>query len=137
MAQDVYGSVDLRQFSDLDILVYTLDSAKAWEILIAGGFQPEFELSPEQRLKYIKTEDNISFFKKNLCVELHWELSGLYLSKPLTMEKIKDRLIKTDVNNHEVFSLSMEDMLVYLCVHGAKHGWEILEQICSVPSQTV
>ncbi len=29
-------------------------------------------------------------------------------------------------------NLSSEDLLLYLCIHGAKHGWEYLELVCCV-----
>ncbi len=132
LSQEIYGSMDLRQFADLDILISVTDAEKAWDLLISHEFLPELNLTPKQRTKYIKTEDNLSFFKNKIAVELHWELTGLYLSSPLTLERIKDRLVKTDLLGTEVSSLSMEDQLVYLCVHGAKHGWESLEQICCV-----
>lgn len=132
LAQEIYGSIDLRQFSDLDILVSKKDSLKAWALLIAEGFEPEFKLTPKQRAKYIKTEDNLSFFKNKIPIELHWEISGLYLSRPLVFQDMEERFLKTSVYDTEVPTLAMEDLLVYLCIHGSKHGWESLEQVCCV-----
>ena len=63
--QVIHGSTDLRQFADLDILISATDAEKAWALLISHEFLPELNLTPKQRTKYIKTEDNISFLKQD------------------------------------------------------------------------
>ncbi len=133
-AQDIYGDISLRAFSDIDILIKKKTALKAWLLLIDNGFEPELNLNPHQIKKYINVEDNISFFntKNKLSVELHWEISGIYLPNPLLFEDIENRLDIITIEGREFKNLSPEDLLIYLCIHGAKHGWEYLEQICSV-----
>jgi hypothetical protein len=132
LAQDIYGDLELRQFSDLDILVSDNDAVNAWIIFIKNGFQPQLDLDNNQKYKYVKTEDNISFSKGNIYVELHWEMSGIYLSKPLTLDHVSQELGKIFFVNREISNLCSEQLLVYLCVHGAKHGWGNIGQVCCV-----
>ncbi len=132
LAQDIYGNLELRQFSDLDILVSNNDAVNAWRILIKDGFQPELDLDNNQKYKYVKSEDHIAFSKGNICVELHWEMSGIYLSKSLTLDHVSQELKKILFVNREISNLCSEHLLVYLCVHGAKHGWGNIEQVCCV-----
>lgn len=132
LAQDIYSNLELRQFSDLDILVSKKDAVNAWNILIQDGFKPELDLTNNQKQKYVKSEDNISFSKGTVCVELHWEMSGLYLARPLTLEHVSQELDKILFVDKEISNLCSEHLLVYLCVHGAKHGWGNIEQVCCV-----
>lgn len=133
-AHDIYGDIALRSFSDIDILVKKKTASKAWSLLIKNGFTPELSLDPQQIKKYIGVEDNISFFntKNNLNVELHWEMTGIYLKNPLSYENIESRLNTIAINGRAFKNISPEDLLIYLCIHGAKHKWEYLEQVCSV-----
>ena len=134
LSEFVYGDITYRVFSDLDILVSKRDAHSAFQMLKQIGLQPQLDLSSTQLSKYIKNEDNLAFydFKKNLAIELHWEISGLYLSESVTLSELKDHIETGQLNKTEIACLSKEALLVYLCVHGAKHGWEHLEQLCCV-----
>ena len=132
LAQDIYTNIELRQFSDLDILVSKKDAVNAWNIFIKDGFQPELDLNNNQKQKYVKSEDHIAFSKGSICVELHWEMSGIYLARPLILEHVSQELGKILFVDREISNLCSEYLLVYLCVHGAKHGWENIEQVCCV-----
>jgi hypothetical protein len=76
----------------------------------------------------------MSFFSQNrkIHVELHWELTGKYLSKPFILDEILGTLTSVSVLNHEFQALTPETMLVYLCIHGAKHEWMLLDWVCCV-----
>ena len=132
LAHDLYRELGLRQFSDLDILVSKKDAVKAWGILINYGFEPELNLNENQKRKYIESEDHIALSKRKICIELHWEISGIYISRPLILEEVSKRLEKIIIDNREFANLSPEHLLVYLCIHGSKHGWENLEPVCCV-----
>lgn len=131
LSEQLYGDISLRVFSDLDILVPEEKAFQAFNLLISKGFAPEFDLSKNQFQAYMNSEDHmiLTLGKKKLIVELHWELSDRYLSKPFTFEQIKHQLCKYDFSGKIISTFSREDLLVYLCVHGSKHIWENLELI--------
>jgi len=133
-AQDIYGDISLRAFSDIDLLIKTKSAEKAWQLLIENGFKPELNLTKGQIKKYIAVEDNITFLcpKNPFPVELHWEMSGIYLSGPLLFDHVENRVKPLKIENYVFQSLSLEDCLIYLCVHGTKHGWDHLEQVCLI-----
>ncbi len=132
LAQDAYRDIGLRLFSDLDILVKESDALKAWGLLLKNNYQPQLKLKNDQKQQYIKAEDHMAFSKNTVCIELHWEMSGIYLSYPLLYEHMAIRIRKITIDNRIIPNLSSEDLLIYLCVHGTKHGWSHLEQICCV-----
>nr|NJM04207.1 nucleotidyltransferase family protein [Desulfobacula sp.] len=134
LAEYIYKDIIFRPFSDLDVLVDKSDAVAAFDLLKNRGLTPQFKLSPSQFKKYINDEDHFSFCEpqKKITVELHWDMAGLYLSKPLTVSGLKEHITSGTLSNASIPCLSSEALLLYLCVHGAKHGWEHLEQICCV-----
>ncbi len=134
LAENVYGDLGLRNFGDLDILLWPHDACKAIDLLNTLGFAPLLKLSPSQFTVYMKTEDDMVFTRQTdgLIVELHWEIRGHYLSRPFDMAFISSRLENGTLLTNDVQRLSAEDSLLYLCIHGTRHMWERLEWICGV-----
>src|SRR3989339_1060941 len=134
LAEHIYKDIIFRPFSDLDVLVEKSDAVAAFNLLKNSGLTPQFELSTSQFKKYINDEDHFSFCepKKKITIELHWDMSGLYLSRPITVSGLKEHIISGTLNNASIPCLTSEALLLYLCVHGAKHGWSYLEQICCI-----
>ncbi|MDA3787195.1 MAG: nucleotidyltransferase family protein [Desulfobacula sp.] len=132
LAEQIYGDIIFRPFSDLDILVDKSNAVQAFNLLKKQGLTAQFVLKDSQFKKYINDEDHFSFYdpKRKITVELHWELSGLYLSLPIETSDLKAHITTGVINSTKIPCLSPEALLVYLCVHGSKHGWEHLEQVC-------
>jgi len=65
-------------------------------------------------------------------VEFHTERTFRYHPRPLQMEKLFERSAYVVIDGREVPVLSLEDELVLICVHGAKHFWERLMWIADV-----
>jgi len=133
-AQYIYGDISLRVFSDIDLLIRKKDALKAYHLLEKNGFVPELKLDHKQLIKYLDDEDNLAFHNKKtgVLLELHWELSGLYLDHPIYFETLEHRLVSLTIKKHRFSHLSSEDLLIYLCIHGLKHGWDHLEHVLSV-----
>jgi len=131
ISEQLYGDISLRVFSDLDILVPEKKAFRAFNLLISKGFTPELKLNETQFKAYMNSEDHIilTIGKKKLIIELHWELSDRYLSKPFTFEQVRKQVQEVDFHGKKILTFSHEDLLVYLCLHGSKHVWETLELI--------
>jgi Uncharacterised nucleotidyltransferase len=134
LAEDIYGDLGFRNFSDLDILLWPHDAAKAIALLSNSDFEPLINLSPSQLTAYMKGEDDMVMMHRtdSLVVELHWEMTGRYISSPFDMAFINKRLERVTLLNTDVPNLSPEDLLLYLCIHGTRHMWERLEWICCI-----
>jgi hypothetical protein len=59
-------------------------------------------------------------------VELHTEYTLRYFPVPLDFDKMTRRFITVDIAGRKMCTFSVEDTLVMLCVHGAKHFWDRL-----------
>ena len=134
ISEQLYGDINFRIFSDLDILVPANKAFKAFNILISKGLTPELNLNEKQFNAYMQSEDHIilSTNAQKVNIELHWELSARYLSKPFTFEQIKDQLKIDNFYGKEISTFSKEDHLVYICLHGSKHLWETFELVFQV-----
>ena len=67
-----------------------------------------------------------------MLVELHNNLTLRYFPRRLPLERWFERQTHVQVDSREVPALSLEDELVLICVHGAKHLWERLMWIADV-----
>jgi Uncharacterised nucleotidyltransferase len=107
-----YGDMSLRSSSDLDLLVRSKDFARAEEILMGNGFVPRGPRGGYDR----------RFFRNGLAVELHFHLS-LSRSFPFLAEDVWDRSVTTRFLDAPAHAMCKEDLALYLCWHGLKHGF--------------
>ena len=134
LAVYAYGNAALRRFVDLDILVRKADTLRAIELLAAEGFVCGAPWTNAQAALLLRTQHNLSLSRDEgrLIVELHWELASSLFASSLQAEDVWGRLQTMRLSNIAVKCLSSEDLLLSLCVHGAKHHWERLAWICDI-----
>jgi len=134
LAALAYGDLGLREFGDLDLLIARPDFMKAQELLIARGYQPEVILNAKQAAAFTEACNVMAFWhaEKEISVELHWELSPKHLPFSPDPARLRERMVPSHPGGQAVMTLSPEDLLVYLCAHGAKHAWERLIWIADV-----
>ena len=65
-------------------------------------------------------------------MEFHTERTFRYHPRPLPIENLFQRRACVTIDGRDVPALSLEDELVLICVHGAKHFWERLMWIADV-----
>lgn len=134
LALFAYDNVALRRFVDLDIIVNKNDVLKAREILLAHDYRPSKSLSLSQQELLLRTQHNLQFSRDNhrLIVELHWEVAPHLFASAVDADTLWQNLVSIDFNGTQVKTLSAEDLLFSLCVHGSRHLWERLGWICDV-----
>ncbi|HXX56331.1 MAG TPA: nucleotidyltransferase family protein [Candidatus Nitrosotalea sp.] len=136
LAIQAYGDPGIRNYGDLDFLVRQHDIRAATESLQAAGFQAAVPLSAIDAGKI----PGQYLFKKTdtkLIVELHNDLTLRYFPRRLPLEGLFDRRILVRLDTQEVPTLALEDVLVYICVHGATHLWDRLSWIADVAAFVV
>jgi hypothetical protein len=68
----------------------------------------------------------------HVMVQLHWSITSITFPFSLNPACLWDRLRKVDLLNEKVPTLSPDDLILILCVHGAKHHWARMGWICDV-----
>jgi hypothetical protein len=132
LALRAYGDTGARQYGDLDFLVRQKDILRATELMISAGYQPEIaveSLSPQK----IPGQYLFVRIAAPLLVELHTERTMRYFPLGLPIEEFFARRQYVSVDgHHHIPALAIEDELLVICIHGAKHLWERLSLVADV-----
>jgi hypothetical protein len=131
LAMQAYGDPARRGYRDLDLLVRQRDIRRATELMMAAGFHAAVPLSAIDAGK-IPGQYLFSKPDSRLLVELHNDLTLRYFPRRLPIEEFFARQVRVRLDSHEGPALCVEDELVLICIHGAKHFWERLIWIADV-----
>jgi hypothetical protein len=131
LAAQAYGDVTMRNYGDLDLLVRHEDIARATQLMSDAGYQAQI---PLHVIAAKKVPGQYAFRQReaNLLVEIHNERTMRYYPRPLQTDKIFARSVHAEIDGREIPAPCVEDHLVIICVHGAKHFWERLMWIADV-----
>ena len=133
MGASLYGNVALRQIADLDILVPRQDVQAAADVLAARGFRSSQPCTATQQALTLRTDYNFHLEREDgVALELHWRLMPGFFSWDCDAPEWWARAVVTPFCECQVLAPSPEDLLLMLCVHGLKHGWEQLKQVADV-----
>jgi hypothetical protein len=134
LAQQIYGSVALRRLGDLDLLVREEDLVRCMRLMEALGYQlapgsgsaeDEFDRRSSHHVAVVDP-------RRGITVELHRCLLRPRARGRWDLEMIAPRLVQQRFMRWPVSVLPPEDLLVYLCEHGAEHSWTRLEWLVAV-----
>jgi hypothetical protein len=134
LAQEVFGDVALRQFTDLDVLVPREASWAAVKALEAQGFVPEISLTHAQFRSYAARNKSLPMVnpESGVPLDLHWDLSGDYARAPMTVDSFKAELEPVDLLGTTFVTLGKKDLFIYLCLHATMESWSRLDHLCCV-----
>lgn len=134
LALFAYGNLALRRFVDLDVIVKKADVLHARDLLLAEGYVPGKSLTLSQQELLLRTQHNLQFARDNrrLLLELHWEVAPHLFASSVQENELWQNLTTVEINGTELKTLSADDLLFSLCVHGSRHLWERLGWICDV-----
>jgi hypothetical protein len=126
LAYLLYDKLWLREFKDNDILVPEEKFARAEQILLSLGYEQE---GPVEDNAY---NQKLYHARLNSEVELHWGLDSPFMPVDVAFADYWDRSISLQLDDVTVQTLSLEDLLLMLCFHGAKHRWHRLKWLCDI-----
>jgi putative nucleotidyltransferase-like protein len=132
LAVTAYGDLALRRFVDLDLMVRRADVARTVELLLEHGYTAAKALNAEQQELLLRTQHNVQFTRGRLIVELHWQVSSELFASSVTAEDLWQQLETVEINGTKMKTLSTEDLLFSLSVHGSRHLWQRLAWICDM-----
>jgi len=120
--------VVLRRFCDLDILIAPHDWQRAKHALLDAGFTAKHELTAREEKAFVESSCDFTFHHgpvKNV-LEIHWDIVPHLFGIRIPLRQMYARTITVDVCGRSVATLSPEDLLICLTLHGAKHAWSRL-----------
>jgi hypothetical protein len=132
LAAGVYRDLTLRQFTDLDLLVRQEDLNVAFEALAGDGFHTKAPVKKTFGKLPSGWEATLVREGGLFELDLHWRLSPSYFPFTPEGDELWMRAVEVDIGPGRVFTLGPDDLMLFLCAHGAKHGWQSLSGVCDV-----
>lgn len=142
LAEAIYGSLHFRQFVDTDILVREADVRQAGQLLLERGYErsvQEARMSEAQQEVYAELTHQNAFWRRDEAikevmhvVELQWSFASRYFSSPLDPRHVWARPGRAVLAGTPVPSFGHEELILFLCLHGARHLWRQLQWVCDV-----
>lgn len=127
LSAQLYGSCTLRQYDDLDLLVSRRHWARAIQVFFSAGYRPVEHLgrSPGHELRLHNPDTGA-------ILDLHRLLMPPWCGSPCAIEDLEGRTEEVLVCETPVETLEPSELLVFLCVHAAKHSWMGLKWLVDI-----
>jgi hypothetical protein len=140
LAATAYGEIPLREFVDLDLIIDEDDFERVKSVLLNQGYEIQYQLATEEEVT--RTQENLILKFGRECefrrdsdqvpVDLHWRFLPRRSSFPMSVDDIRVRHESVTVAGSTLPSLSVEDTLLLLGVHGTRHCWRHLRETCDL-----
>ncbi len=136
LALMAYGSLVLRPYSDLDVIVPESQIDQAKELLLAKGYRLLRPMSASQEARHRRTFHAYTLMPESGydAIDLHWRITQHYIPFPFDMAGLWQRLGTLELEGATVPCMSPEDTLLLLCVHGTVHRWSELGWLSDIAS---
>jgi hypothetical protein len=136
LSQHLYGDVALRVTNDLDLLFDESQLGAVESHLQKAGYQrtkPLATLTPLQWRIYRRISHHILYDhpERKTHIEIHWALGTSELIPQAFTQQFLARA-RPMASNPALLSLTDEDLLCYLIIHGARHGWAQLKWLADI-----
>jgi hypothetical protein len=134
LSEVYYGDAALRQCGDIDLFVRAKDVTRVKSAMRELGYTERVSIPENAERDYIAAGYECPFDSPagNNLLELQWELQPRYYAVDFDMEGLFERAVEVRFADRRVKTLSAEDLLLVLSIHGAKHVWGKLIWLCDV-----
>jgi Uncharacterised nucleotidyltransferase len=132
LAAQLYGDIAFRQFVDLDILVRRRDVLRCRDLIVSMGYDATMDLDGAHALAFKQAYNEIAMVRSDgrVHLELQWEVvpwSFCFSLGDLDIWRYRRPFVAKDMRFD---TLPPEELLLILCVHGAKDFWGRLIWVC-------
>ena len=133
LAMELYDSLGQRQFTDLDLLVSKAERDRAVDWLSERGYRPIDAKSDREHEVLADGIGQLGLYHeaRQIRLEVHTDLGPPYLRFGLATAVLA-RARSISIFGTPVRTMARDDLALYLCLHGLKHGWERLAWLCDL-----
>lgn len=123
-----------RTTSDIDLLVRPADITRAKVVVAQEGYRLDSHLPWSQETVAIHWNSQLPFTREDggVHLDLHWRMLPSAFPCAAWFDSIWNRLVPAVFETEAVSALNAEDLLLYLCAHGAKHSWQTLAHVVDI-----
>ena len=129
LAQQLYGDIGLRPSSDLDLLIKPDDFEPVNRLLIHIGFKAIRPIGKKCSRGFFLWQKDMTYAHPNhpVKIDLHWRFDRNPSWNPIAFNLLWQHHETVNISGITLPVLGKNDNLLYLCQHGAKHGWSTLK----------
>ncbi|MFM2304381.1 MAG: hypothetical protein RLZZ135_1791 [Cyanobacteriota bacterium] len=133
LALTLYGDLSLRLFCDLDLSIQSQDLIRVKPLLAAAGYDTITVDNDREEIN-LWSDNSRDFVRQDgkVVLDLHWRITPRFFPIELTVAELFEHCQPLSLLGTTVSTLAPEDLLLVLCVHGAKECWGKLKWICDV-----
>jgi hypothetical protein len=134
LATKIYGNIALRRIRDVDLLVRKEDFLQVKQLLVKQGYYPYDRLNLAQEKLRLQTnyEDALVNAETGIKIDIHWGFNPPYFACNIPIDDIFQRGRTIEIGQIKLPDLAPEDLLLVLCLNGAKDGWFELQRVCDI-----
>ena len=137
LAQQLHNNITKRSSTDLDILIDVKDFSTVQDILLREGYKmvcPNFAFTPKRFAIFQKWGHHARYIhgQQGICIEIHWRTFTFPVEFPINMPEILKHSQPISLAGSSIEVLPLEEMVLYLCCHGANHAWDRLSWLCDI-----
>ena len=139
LSQQIYGDPTVRFSHDIDILVDKNSMDEINKVLLNAGYSNMYNtMWPDNKNQIKMLMDSIHHLgyrhnQHGLIVEIHWTLSTTLPVKSRVLQKVIDGNRRGEIIcGRKIMTFSLEFNLLYLIIHGSKHGWQRLKWLVDI-----
>ena len=130
-----YGDGALKHARDIDLLIAPDAIHAGLALLRSNGYLPRHPLpdSPALFAAWLRTAKDFELFhpQHNTTVELHWALVDNMRHAAALAANLRTREVDLG-GGRNLLTFEHDILIVYLCAHGARHGWFRLKWIADL-----
>lgn len=139
LAQEVYGSIALRPYVDIDLFVRPADFQRFERLLVDRQYE-QVAMSPSQKAVYMYIHGQCTFWRRSgkangalvSVLDVHTALLPPGYTYGETFESLWERSSTLLPGRESVRALGREDLLILLCYHGFKNRWDRLKHVTDI-----
>lgn len=135
LSMRIYGQPTLRDSRDVDLLIEPRSLRRAEEILEDAGLRlekPNCRRGMGRALFLHYSHEYLLTTPTGILVELKTRLQPTGALLPLSVSSVLERRVRISASGASLPALADEDLLLYLCGHGARHCWFRLKWLADI-----
>ncbi len=121
LAENIYNDIGVRQMTDIDLLIKPSQIELSRDIMFGLGYYYLDRVKSKHITMHTVSSHLPQLFKDGVRVELHYKLDGDFVGIVEKMDDYWQNSIPISINNYNLLSLSIIDLINYLTIHLDKH----------------
>jgi hypothetical protein len=136
LALQVYADLGMRHAGDIDLLIGPQNIDRADDVLLGQGYRLDNPhiVRTSLRKRFIRRRihhHHYSSSTNRIQVEIHWRMSAVFRLS-FQFDSLWSQAEQFSFTGDALRVLPDVNNMIFLCIHGATHGWSRLKWLCDI-----